>query len=205
MVHTAIGIFPTHSHAQEATRRLVAEGFDRQFINVTSRNKTDKRSDFFDEDDNPSYTEQLRKYFRDIFQDAEDVESYSRAAYNGVLVSAQTDNYGQAERAAEIMDECGTIYIESKAHALKHGYNEHERLNSVDDREDQVASTETSGSDESRVDTQQRSSPSGTIKIRRTYIADTSLNGDLAITEEHIKIETIPADTPIRDRRDTLE
>jgi hypothetical protein len=204
MVHTAIGIFPTHGHAQEAMRRLVAEGFDRQFISVTSRNKTEKRSDFFDEDDNPSYTEQLRKYFREIFQDAEDVERYSRAAYDGVLVSAQTDNYGQAEKAAEIMDECGTIYIESKAHALQHGYNEHERLNTVNDTDDRADAQETSSTNVERPD-HEKSSQSKAMKIRRTYIADTSLNGDLGITEEHIRIETIPAETPIRDRRDNIE
>lgn len=186
MVHTAIGIFPTLQKAQAAIDHLVQAGFKDEFIALTHREKIQPGSAMAYKNDH-EYARELNEYFAKVFNSAEDVDRYTLVALQGVLVSVQGDNYGQAARAAEILDACGTLHVEDKAQSLKHGYNEHERLNDVNDHDDRNVIASMTSADRSDEQRTRPAEVTETVTFTRTFKVDSELDSDIEM-DEHYKV-----------------
>jgi len=105
MNKTVIGVFASKPQAQAAVGRLKTDGFSTAHIDISSRDS------YNDVNLRKERDEKVGGFFSNLFNDTDENtrNNYSEVARRGTVLTVQTDNLPEAEKAAEIMDACGAI------------------------------------------------------------------------------------------------
>jgi|GEM_PF-4209377 len=119
MAQTVIGVFDNTSEAQQAAAQLERNGFDRDYIDVSSRSETNDTGTATDYQsnkthDNDSFGDKISDFFRSLFDGNDAADHYSEVARRGSVVTVHTKSLEEAEQAAEILDTCGAIDIDER-------------------------------------------------------------------------------------------
>ena len=111
MLQTVIGIFDSPSEAIKAVENLMNKGFNRKDIELLQNNATDESNAPIENDGSGSG---ISHFFKNLFNDDEN-SSDSKSGKRGTMISVYTKSDDEAERAADILDECGAVDIDEKA------------------------------------------------------------------------------------------
>ncbi|MBC8054054.1 MAG: DUF2382 domain-containing protein [Sphingobacteriaceae bacterium] len=115
MSQTVIGIFENENEAQQAVQKLVNQGFNREDVDIASRNSSQATSDSTNNDDE-GFGSSISNFFSSLFGSDDDRTSrYSEVAKRGCTITVHARSESEAERAADILDEYGAVDIDEKA------------------------------------------------------------------------------------------
>jgi len=114
MAQTVVGIFDKASEAQSAVEGLVNGGFDRNNIDLSTRNNDYNRDADDDDTDNEGG---IGGFFSSLFGSDDDDRNrrYTTVGQRSSIVTVHADSEDLAERAADILDACGAVDIDEKA------------------------------------------------------------------------------------------
>jgi hypothetical protein len=97
-----IGIFEGRAVAEDAIQKLALDGFGIDQVDLTF--------------DTPSVLTKIKEYRQLTDEDDEEVkERYENIATHAAVVTVVTNSFEQAERAVEILDNCGALDIDEHA------------------------------------------------------------------------------------------
>ncbi|HEY0655544.1 MAG TPA: YsnF/AvaK domain-containing protein [Chryseosolibacter sp.] len=122
MAQTVIGIFDNRSNAEQAVERLVAQGYDRERIDLSMRSSertygsTDGRED-------DSFGEKVSRFFNNLFDSEDESQRYTTIARSGTVVTVHSDSSDMATRASEIMDECGAVDVDERSSSMDRSFS----------------------------------------------------------------------------------
>ncbi|WP_375444326.1 YsnF/AvaK domain-containing protein [uncultured Fibrella sp.] len=116
MAQTVIGIFDKASEAQSAVESLVQSGFNRNDIDLSTRN-SDYSRDTDDDDDHDANEGGISGFFSSLFGSDDDDRNrrYATVGNRSSIVTVHAQSDDQAERAADILDASGAVDIDEKA------------------------------------------------------------------------------------------
>ncbi len=103
---TVLGIFDSSSQAQSAIQRLRSSGFEDTNIDIADRSSADVDSD------NDS---SMSNFFNNLFGNDDEARSYSEIAKHSAVVTVHAQSREEAQRAAEILDEYGSVDIQDRS------------------------------------------------------------------------------------------
>jgi hypothetical protein len=103
---TVVGVFKNADGAKAGIDALLADKFKRNQIDISSK-ALDEQFGFYHEDDTS-----MTNWFKSVFGNDSDARAYSNAAKDGCVVTVQTNSMLEAELAARILDDNGTVKIE---------------------------------------------------------------------------------------------
>jgi stress response protein YsnF len=117
MAQTVIGIFNDRDNAEQAVERLVAQGYDREYIDMSMHSSERSYGDTTDdsrsnERSGEGFGDKISRFFSNLFDDEDESSRYTTIARRGTVVSVQTESSEMATRAAEILDECGAVDVD---------------------------------------------------------------------------------------------
>ena len=112
MSHTVVGIFNNADEARNAIEQLVNRGFDRSDVDYAAGSVSGDYPDDVNRNDNENG---ITRFFKNLFDDKDERERYTRVAKNGCIVTVHTHSPGEAHRASEILDENGAVDVNEKA------------------------------------------------------------------------------------------
>ena len=101
--YTVIGAFDQPRQTQAAVEYLLNHGFRKDEITISTRH-----DDFEHEQHNRGETE-ITHFFRALFNNDEEARQYSEAAARGSVVTVDVTSARQAEEAARILDQHGSV------------------------------------------------------------------------------------------------
>lgn len=110
MSQTVIGTFDSPSEANEAVENLINKGFNREDIELVQNNATSESNEPVENIDSGNG---ISHFFKNLFNDDEN-SSGSESGKRGTIISVYTQSDDEAERAADILDECGAVDIDEK-------------------------------------------------------------------------------------------
>src|SRR5688500_5548151 len=110
MAQTVIGLFEDYSDAQQATQKLQQAGIGSDQVDV-SRSSVRHASDTDNDGENA-----ITRFFKSLFGDNDDSDRYSKVGNSGTsIVTVHTKSEEQANRAAEILDDCVANDVDERA------------------------------------------------------------------------------------------
>jgi uncharacterized protein (TIGR02271 family) len=123
MQRTITAFFDSRSDAEEAVRRLHAEGFSRDSVRLVEGHERDRERDVNPDNYRSTYENNEGMGFwealKDLFIPDEDRDTYAEGLRRGgYLVTVQTRD-ANYERALDILDDEGTIDIDERADAWR--------------------------------------------------------------------------------------
>jgi stress response protein YsnF len=206
MAQTVIGIFDDNSTARNAVERLTQLGFDRTDIDLSAPG----HSDAYDntkpidrvEDDN-SFGERVSRFFQNLFDDDDDTRKYSTVATRGTVVSVHTDSKDEAERAADLLDECGAVNVDERA--VQYGTTS--SATTLDTRSTLDGSANRTSFDrdddttksipviDEDVQIGKREVERGGVRLR-SRIVERPVEESLRLREEHVRVDRNPVNRP---------
>ena len=111
MSHTVVGIFDNANEAQKAVDELLNRNFDRSNIDYATGSASGYDTDDQKSDDHESG---ISRFFKNLFQDKDESDRYSRVAKDGYVVTVHTQSSEEARRASELLDDCGAEDVDEK-------------------------------------------------------------------------------------------
>lgn len=119
MTNTVIGFFRNSIDAYHAADILKERGFDSQNIDISSNTEN---SEYGNREERSG---KIGNFFKSLFTDDDDnARRYSNFAENNSVVTVHTLDISEAERASEILDECGAIDIDEGYAGMESHYSE---------------------------------------------------------------------------------
>jgi stress response protein YsnF len=165
-------------------------------------------------DDNQGFGDSIGRFFRGLFDNEEDAERYSAVGRRRAIVSVYTESSEQAERARDILDDCGAVDIDNER-------NEFTTSSMTDDRDiDRTSDLDRTADLDRTTDMDRRNtlSPDGvtdqsipvieenlnvgkreieTGGVRlRSRIFERPVEENLRLREEHVRVERVPVNRP---------
>src|SRR5678815_4473819 len=109
MGQTVVGFFKDVLDVQKAVRSLESNGISNQHVDISKGSHPGESTDSHNWN-----TNKITNFFNKLFgQDSEDARMYSTIAQQDVhIVSVHLNSGDMAEKAAEILDNCGDIDVE---------------------------------------------------------------------------------------------
>lgn len=189
MNHTVIGLFNDNTQIQRAVERLEAIGISSKNIDVARRQG--QGGYVKDEPGQPKEwvgtdnvnDNNLSRFFKSLFSSKGDEtsERYSRAASSGqAVVTVLTASREEAERVADLLDECGAINVDEHAAAtgdssMRSSAAPTQPITTEGERTTPMADTNLANENRSGETTRVRS---------RSQIIERSLDDDLRLRDE---------------------
>ncbi|MDO1448047.1 YsnF/AvaK domain-containing protein [Rhodocytophaga aerolata] len=224
MAQTVIGVFDNSRDAQNAVDNLVSNGFSRSSIDISNKSDSaygstsgstyDKRDR--DGDGDVDFGDKVGNFFSSLFG-GDEADKYSRVASKSCVVTVHAQSMAEAERAADILDEYGSVDVNDRAMKLGYGssaaptgfvdtttsgYADTSRLDT--DRLD----TDTSFRDRDTIDSEKsipiieenlnvgkREVTTGGVRLR-SRIVERPVEEHLRLREEHVTVERNPVNRP---------
>ncbi len=124
MTQTVVGLFSKPSEAQQAVDQLVNHGFDRSDVDLSIGSSSDvtNTQNFnldTDNDNKGEHDSGITRFFKNLFGSDDDndtnVNRYSTAARGKSIVTVHAVSGNEAERAADILDDCGAVNVDENA------------------------------------------------------------------------------------------
>ncbi len=223
MAQTVIGIFDNASAAQNAVERLMAMGIPISDIDISNNSDTTSMSGTSSSDmsstsstsgdtdrSDDSFGEKISRFFRNLFEDDDETERYSTVAKRGSVVSVQVDSSEQAQRAAELLDECGAVDVDERArqYSSMSGSTTMSESTSADTESyrDRTTMTSDRSSDdfensksipiiEEEVQIGKREVQTGGMRLR-SRIIERPVEESLRLREERVRVDRNPVNRP---------
>lgn len=193
MAQTVVGIFDDPKAAQDAAGRLHASGFSESDVDIT--NKANWQQDSGRKgapDSSDDFGDRVGRFFKNLFDDDQEVKQYSTLANSGTVVSVYASSHDEAVRAAEILDQFGAIDVnERAAGTAAPGSKKH-------------ASPTNAGRDSDRsipvieedVRVGKREVETGGGMRLRSRIIERPVQENLRLRTEHVSVDRKPANRP---------
>ena len=108
MSHTVVGIFNNADEARKAVDELANRGFDRSNIDYASG------SDYNTDENRNDNENGISRFFKNLFEDKDERDRYTRVARNGCVVTVHTQSPGEARKASDLLDEYGAVNVDEK-------------------------------------------------------------------------------------------
>jgi uncharacterized protein (TIGR02271 family) len=195
MAQTVIGVFDSSREAQNAVDNLVSSGFSRNSIDISSRSGSSLGSSTSgsttradrDGDGDVDFGDKVGNFFNSLFGGSDEASKYSHVANKGCVVTVHAQSMQEAERAADILDEYGSLDVNDQATKLGYGSS------STSGFAGTTASTgyaDTSFTDSSRVDTDRFDNDRTTMDTDRLDRDRDVLDTDrsIPIIEENLQV-----------------
>ncbi len=103
--YTVIAVFEHLNQGQAATEYLLNHGFKKEEITISNNN-----NQIQEEQDNRQESG-ISHFFRSLFTDQDEASRYSDAASRGCVISVDVTSRQQANEAAEILDQHGSLNL----------------------------------------------------------------------------------------------
>lgn len=190
MKQTVIGMFDSTTEAQHAVEKLGNSGFgiDQVDLTINSRStleNTDTTSDSSFRTDDDSFGEKVSRFFKSLFDDDEETNKYSAVANNAAIVTVLAESSDDAERAAEILDECGAVDVDERYNQLQGTDYSSQRTSSVTDSGVDLSTARPNLMDDELETTSARS----TDEFETTNLRDQDINNrSIPIIEEELHV-----------------
>ena len=200
MAQTVIGFFDNSTEAQRAVEKLTSVGISRDMIDVSNNStgtagvadtRTTDRSDR-DSDDNG-----ITRFFKSLFGGNDDeADRYSRVAErSGAIVTVHARTEDEAERAADLLDECGAVDVDERAE--QYGYTSG-RTGSESDRRGDISNERgtTIPRIEENLEVGKRTEERGGVRVR-SRIVERPVEEHVRLREENIHVERQAVNRPV--------
>jgi len=209
-MQTVLATFDDAATAQRAMEALIAEGFDRNNVHlqgassVASGEGSNMRGDVTDagvteqHSSNQGAMSTVGNFFKNLFgSDNDDAGTYAEAVRRGsivVAVDAQDDE--QLDRARTVMEEMGSVDVDSRANRWKQqgwtGFDENSEPFSDDERESERQAVPVVQED---LQVGKRTVETGGVRVVKR-VSETPVSQVVNLREEHATIERRPVDRP---------
>lgn len=209
MGHTVVGFFDNQSEANEAIQRLTSLGITRDSIDLSSgRAGTEQASHSDSTDRGDRHESGITRFFKSLFGDDDEAsDRYSRVAHNSsAIVTVHCRTEEEAERAADLLDDCGAVDVDERS--SQYGNAGNTRGNSDEttrvsgDRSDRDASIERV---EENLEVGKRAVEGESVRVR-SRIVQRPVEENVRLREEHVHVERQPVDRPVSgDELDRME
>lgn len=236
MAQTVIGFFDDHSDAQRAVDQLQSLGINRDRIDISrggtgtsagmssgttntgsinpvsgserDENSVRRTSDNRTVDEGGRNTNKFTDFFNNLFgSNKDDADRHSHVAErSGAIVTVHTQSREEAERAADILDNCGAVDVDERA--AQYGYantrnteNMGERGNISNERRTETTSNErgtTIPRIEESLEVGKRQEERGSVRAR-SRIVEQPIEEHVRLREEHVHVERQPVNRPVSD------
>lgn len=201
MAQTVIGMFDNASEAQRAVQELESRGFSRSDIDISTRgsNETGTVSDSYSGSDSDRERSgggnAVSRFFNSLFGDDDnDREKYSRVAQSSSsIVTVHARSNEEAERAADILDDCGAVDVDERSS----GYGAASNTRSAD-----LENTRSTGEGQSipviqeNLEVGKRTVESGGVRVR-SRIVERPVEEHVRLREDHVWVERNPVNRPV--------
>lgn len=190
MAQTVIGFFDNATDAQRAVERLTSLGISRDHIDVSAGNRgtTEVSNDRDDENG-------ITRFFKSLFgSDEDETKRYATVGQNCSMVTVHAQSSEQAERAADLLDECGAVDVDERA--AKYGY----RATGAEDRDRRTNINDERGATIPRIqenlEVGKRTEERGGVRVR-SRIVEKPVEEHVRLREEHVHVEREQVNRPI--------
>ena len=209
-MQTVLATFDDAATAQRAMEALIAEGFDRNNVHLQGASSaatgegSSMRGDATDagvtkqHSSNQGAMSTVGNFFKNLFgSDNDDAGTYAEAVRRGsivVAVDAQDDE--QLDRARTVMEEMGSVDVDSRANRWKQqgwtGFDENSEPFSDDERESERQAVPVVQED---LQVGKRTVETGGVRVVKR-VSETPVSQVVNLREEHATIERRPVDRP---------
>jgi uncharacterized protein (TIGR02271 family) len=213
MAQTVIGLFENDSDAQRAAQRLEEIGIGRNMVDVARGTGSGGQTDV--SSTNEENEGGVARFFKNLFGDNDgDAERYSRVGSSGTsIVTVHAQSAEQAQRAAELLDDCGAIDVDERDASYttgREGYvsgnlgRDSYRDNDMDANDMDTNDTDTNEREAtvSRIQEElrvgKREVESGGVRLR-SRIVERPVEESVRLREEHVNIERQAVNRPVTD------
>ena len=101
--YTVVGVFDQPRQTRDSVEYLLNHGFRKDEITVSTRH------DEYEHDQNNREETEITHFFRSLFNNDDEARRYSSAAARGSVVTVDVSSPEQAEKAAAILDQHGSL------------------------------------------------------------------------------------------------
>lgn len=217
MAQTVIGFFDDASEAQRAVEKLQSSGIGRDRVDVSrgsggastagsstvgvnpvsgspkDDNSVSRTADDRTVDGEGRNTNVFTDFFNNLFggsDDKGDAERYSKVAQgSNSIVTVHAQSQEEAERAADILDECGAIDVEERA--ARFSGNSSDPRQGTEDRGGLVIPRV-----EENLNVGKRTEETGGVRVR-SRIVERPVEEHVRLREEHINVERQAVNRPL--------
>jgi len=185
MAQTVIGFFDNATEAQKAVDQLTNIGITRDNIDV-STGAADS-SHVSRENDNESG---ITRFFKSLFGDDDtEADRYSKVGQNTTIVTVHAQSDDQAERAADLLDDCGAIDVDERS--AQYGYTSADRTDNLGEGNQQTTIPKI----EENFEVGKREVERGGVRVR-SRIVEKPVEDNVRLREEHISVDRQPVNRP---------
>jgi stress response protein YsnF len=168
--------------------------------------------------DNDGIGDSIGRFFRNLFDNKEEAERYSSIGRRNAIVSVYAESATEAERARDILDECGAVDVDEQSTEYSSSDNTMgmtqtaSASENIDDtertREYDSERRNTFGADgvtdqtipviEENINISKREEERGGIRLR-SRIVERPVEENLRLRQERVNVERVPVDRPATD------
>ena len=184
MANTVIGLFENAGDAQEAVRRLVEKGFNRDDIDLTAGYAAGADDSGGGGDAHEGFGDRVGNFFNSLFgDDADEASRHTEAVRRGsTLLTVHAPSSDRAEMAADILDDSGAIDVDERSAQYAGQIEGRSREAAIPVIEEQL-------------EVGKREVERGGVRVR-SRIVERPVQEELRLREEHVNVERRPADRP---------
>ena len=183
MAQTVIGIFDKVTEAEQALNQLLEQGFSRDQVDIADHTAQGNTAAADDDDS-------IGGFFSSLFgSDSDDSRHHTDAAKAGTVVTVHATTREEAERAADILDDHGTV-------------NVNERMNMSDDTTTERTSTDgdqTIDVIQEEMNVGKRDVKTGGVRVR-SRIVERPVEETLRLRTEHVRVERNAVNRPATEK-----
>jgi uncharacterized protein (TIGR02271 family) len=205
--NTVVGVFDNSAEADRAIDDLVAAGIARVQIQVTSNERATATSEVGGasrDSEHEGLGDRISHFFGRLFgKDDEPNEAtyYSEAVCRGsAVVTVNVDSEQEADKAADILDDCGAVDINERAQEWRQSGWAGSPQTSTASRADEAALVRDGGEKvipvvKEELQVGKRRRERGGVRIY-THMEEAPVEQNVRLREEHARVERRPADRP---------
>jgi len=190
MAQTVIGFFDNAEEARKAVSQLEGIGLDRSQVDVRENSGAEYSASSSERSSDSEGG--IKGFFKSLFGDDDDeAERYSRVGSSSrsiVTVHAQSED--QAERAADILDDCGAIDVDERSSQYGNQLVSRERGSNTPQDETTISRVE------ENLEVGKRTEERGGVRVR-SRIVERPVEEHVRLREEHVNVERQPVDRPL--------
>jgi len=226
MAQTVIGFFDDHSDAQRALEQLQRSGISRDRIDLSrgstgtgtgvsstssgagnvnpvsgserDENSVRRTSEDRTVDRDGRNTNAITDFFNNLFgSNKDDANRYSHVAErSNAIVTVHAQSREEAERAADILDNCGAVDVDERASQYGYANTRSEGMGERRDISDERGTT--IPRIEENLEVGKRTVEQGGVRVR-SRIVEQPVEEHVRLREEHVHVERQPVNRPVSD------
>ncbi|MDB5196897.1 MAG: hypothetical protein JWP88_1268 [Flaviaesturariibacter sp.] len=204
MAQTVVGLFEQPGAAQKAVEKLAGIGLTSQQVDVSSG--TIESTDANVSNDRNSHKDNgVGGFFNSLFGvDSDDAKKHSTVAHDKrcTIVTVHASSGEQAERAADLLDDCGAIDVSEHAREVGANREMTSRGSEGPDRHNVASRQDEKGTViprmEEHLEVGKRTEERGGVRVR-SRIVEKPVEEHVRLREEHVRVERQPVNRPVSE------